>query len=113
MEDRICGDRHIREHLTIIPEDEERLLFPPPRLLGYVLEEKVWGRFLVDKLYPIVPTNDDEYKGSFWNELELEYQSKNLLMAYMQHHKAPGSRILGQATDNLGAKAFEVVEGKG
>jgi hypothetical protein len=94
-------------------KDQERFLFLPPRLLGYALKEKVWGQFLVDKLRPIVSTEDDEHQGPFWNELELEDESKKLPMSYMQHHKAPSSRIPGQITGSIDAKAFDIIEGKG
>ena len=91
-------------------EDETRLLFLPPRLLGYALKDKVWGQFLVDKLTRF---SLREQMDPFWGELQLEKESKELLMAYVKHHKAPSLRKSAQETGGIDSKAFDVIEGKG
>ena len=88
-------------------------MFLPPRLLGYALKEKIWGQFLVDKLEPISPVSEESKDGPFWKELQLDEDAKELLMAYMQHHKAPSSSKTGQTSVNKDAKAFDIIEGKG
>jgi hypothetical protein len=92
-------------------EEKERLQFLPPRLLGYALKEKVWGQFLVEKLTLIKPNVDKEKSGPFWTELELEEDAKRHLMAFVQHHRASGTRKAG--IDDAGGNAFDVIEGKG
>jgi hypothetical protein len=94
-------------------EDEGRLLLLPPRLLGYASKEKVWGQFLVDSLISINHTAEQAQNGSFWNELELDDESKKLLMAFVQRHRSSASREPGQSMASTDAKAFDVIEGKG
>jgi hypothetical protein len=81
-----------------IAENEERLRFLPPRLLGYALKEKIWGQFFVDKLTHINPVIEKRQKGPFWDELELEDESKRHLMALVQHRRASRLRKPGQRT---------------
>lgn len=92
-------------------EDQTRLLFLPPRLLGFALKEKVWGQFLVDKLERI--TGSREHKTPFWEELQLEQESKELLMAYVNNHHASDLRMPGDGTAGIDPRAFDVIEGKG
>jgi hypothetical protein len=94
-------------------EEQKRLQFLPPRLLGYALKEKVWGQFLVDKLEPISSTVDKDKSGPFWTELELEQEAKRHLMAFVQHHRASGLRKTGPGDASVDAKAFDIIEGKG
>ncbi|KAF2121017.1 P-loop containing nucleoside triphosphate hydrolase protein [Lophiotrema nucula] len=51
-----------------------------------------------------------ELREPFWDELQLEQESKDLLMAYVKYYKTPGFRKLGEEADT---KAFDVIEGKG
>ncbi|KAL9082277.1 MAG: hypothetical protein Q9165_008922, partial [Trypethelium subeluteriae] len=95
-------------------ENETRLLFLPPRLLGFALKDKVWGQFLVDNLTLLSFSDNQEQSDPFWGELQLENESKELLMAYVEHHRAPSSRgPSGQETSGTDSKAFDVIEGKG
>lgn len=91
-------------------ENEERLLFLPPRLLGFALKDKVWGQFLVTKLEPV--SGQREQVEPFWDELQLEKESKDLLMAFVRHHEARTLRSYGEE-EGIDAKAFDVIEGKG
>lgn len=85
-------------------KDEQRLLYLPPRLLGYALNDRVWGQFLVHKLNHISSAvEDDVKKGPFWDELELEDEHKDHLMAFVRHHRASTPH----------SKEFDIIEGKG
>lgn len=94
-------------------EDYERLVLLPPRLLGYASKEKIWGQFLVDNLMTINHNIEQAQAGPFRNELELDVESKQLLMAFVQHHRASASREPKQNMANSDAEAFDVIEGKG
>jgi hypothetical protein len=90
---------------------EDRLLFLPPRLLGYALKEKVWGQFLVNKLKRVDTSVTGDHAEAFNKELQLEEQSKKVLMAFVQHHKVPSVRR--GRNDGIDPKTFDIIEGKG
>lgn len=94
-------------------EDQVRLMYLPPRLLGFALKDKVWGQFLVDNLTPIGSADDREHMKPFEKELQLETESKEQLMALVAHHKASSSNKLGDGNDNIEANSVDVIEGKG
>ena len=106
-------DRSLNGLGKAFSEDETRLLFLPPRLLGFALKDKVWGQFLVDKLTRISFPDTREQTDLFWGELQLEEESKELLMAFVKYHEAPSLRKSGQESGGIDAKAFDVIEGKG
>lgn len=89
-------------------EDDTRLRFLPPRLLGYALNQKVWGQFLVNRLTrvpSITNPETDNTDDAFWKELQLERESKELLMAFIKHHNVQENRTF--------EKMFDIIEGKG
>jgi hypothetical protein len=94
-------------------EDEDRLLYLPPRLLGYAVNHKVWGQSSVEKLEVVSPTIDIDKNGPYWKELELEEESKNHLMAFVQHHRTWRDRKLTPGNENKAADNFDIIEGKG
>ncbi|KAF1969457.1 hypothetical protein BU23DRAFT_513104 [Bimuria novae-zelandiae CBS 107.79] len=94
-------------------EDEKRLQFLPPRLLGFALKEKVWGQFLVDNLTKVGFVDDTEHKDPFWEELQLRQEAKDQLMALVKFHKAPAMRKPNENTGGGSSKVFDVIEGKG
>lgn len=100
--------------------DDTRVRLLPPRLLGFALKEKVWGQFLVDNLTRIAPQDDENRKGPFWKDLELEKESKDLLWAFMQQHKVTAAlesanRNSNASPEELDAKkkSIDIIEGKG
>jgi hypothetical protein len=94
-------------------EDEDRLLYLPPRLLGYAVNHKVWGQFSVEKLEVVSPTIDIDKNGPYWKELELEEESKNHLMAFVQHHRTWRDRKPTPGNENKAADNLDIIEGKG
>ncbi|KAF3035289.1 hypothetical protein E8E12_001623 [Didymella heteroderae] len=101
-------------------KDPTRLQLLPPRLLGFALKEKVWGQFRVNNLTKVLPKDDKKQQGPFWTDLELDKESKDLLWAFMQHHKVTVSRNPAEKSNGLSleatetkAKAIDIIEGKG
>jgi DNA polymerase III delta prime subunit len=91
--------------------NEIRLMTLPPRLLGFILKDKVWGQFSVDKLTPIETTS---YSNPFWSELQLEDDSKRQLMALVKHHpKARKPTDKADHGNGIDSKSFDVIDGKG
>ncbi|KAJ8110721.1 hypothetical protein OPT61_g6504 [Boeremia exigua] len=92
--------------------DDTQLQLLPPRILGFAPKEKVWGQFIVENVTRTVPKDDKNREGSFWKDLELEKESKELLWAFMQQHKVTAT--LGSAeTHDAQSKSIDVIEGKG
>ncbi|KAF9699918.1 hypothetical protein EKO04_002676 [Ascochyta lentis] len=99
------------ENSSEFAESEDRLRFLPPRLLGYALKEKVWGQFLVNRLKRVDTSATGDHAVAFNKELQLEEQSKKVLMAFVQHHKVPSVRR--GRVDGIDPKTFDIIEGKG
>ena len=95
--------------------DDTRLRFLPPRLLGYALNQKVWGQFLVNRLARVASTTNpdtDNTDDAFWKELQLEQESKELLMAFIKHHNVQEKRNSDNAA-GIDDQTFDIIEGKG
>jgi hypothetical protein len=103
----------LSDHGKAFAEDERRFWFLPPRLLGFALKDKVWGQFLVDGLEHINVPPDWKGKNPFNDELQLEEGSKEMLMAYVDHHKASNRRNPELGISDVDSKALDIIEGKG
>lgn len=104
-------DRSLHGLGKAFSEDEIRLRYLPPRLLGFALKDKMWGQFLVDELTR-VPDRQEQME-PFWDELQLENESKELLMAFVKHHQAPSLQKFGPGAGGSDDKVLDIIEGKG
>lgn len=109
----VRGYEAIRENENTFAEDEIRLLFLPPRLLGFVLMEKSWAQFLVNDITMMSYADSEEKTNSFWQELQLNEDSKHQLMALVQFHKSSLQRQSGSATGTKDTRDLDIIEGKG
>lgn len=109
----VSQDRSLYDLRKSFSDVEARLLFLPPRLLGYGLKDKIWGQFQVDRLSRITSEQNAQLEEPFLKELQLEDDSKDLLMAYVKHHGSASLRKLGEESDRSYTKTFDIVEGKG
>ncbi len=69
------GERGGEHMVDEFAESDDRLLICPPRVLGYVLSQKIWGQFCVKDIQPL----QNEASDLFEEELELESDKKLLL----------------------------------
>lgn len=97
----------------VFAQEGERLVYLPPRLLGFALEQKVWGQFLVDKIIDTEQGDDPAQSEPFWKDLQLEESTKKLLMAFVNNHASSRLRRTGSETGSKGAETLDVIEGKG
>lgn len=91
-------------------DNKERLLYLPPKLLGFALERKQWCQFLVDNISR--PARTEEHMKPFWEELQLKKSNKELLVALVKYRRS-STRHGSDDTNVSDAKTFDVVEGKG
>ncbi|KAL8907852.1 MAG: hypothetical protein Q9207_001176 [Kuettlingeria erythrocarpa] len=85
---------------------EERLLFCPPKVLGYVLAKKIWGQFRVKDAIPCV--SDEKSTSLFETKLELDDRHKKLLKAFIDNHESARKQ-----TSHSANKVTDIIEGKG
>ncbi|KAL9024103.1 MAG: hypothetical protein Q9196_006759, partial [Gyalolechia fulgens] len=85
---------------------EERLLFCPPKILGYVLTKKIWGQFRVKDANPC--QYDENLTSLFETKLELEDRNKKLLKAFIDNHENARRQ-----TSHSTKKVTDLIEGKG
>ncbi|KAF7532969.1 hypothetical protein G7054_g7499 [Neopestalotiopsis clavispora] len=86
--------------------EEEQLMLCPPRVLGYILQDKIWAQFLVDGIEEI---DEDGSQNAFDDRLVLSEASnldrKAILMGLVKSHYAAYSDNMYQLED--------IVPGKG
>lgn len=77
----------------------------PPKVLGYALKQKMWAQFKISNLKRSSKTNK---KNPFEEDLQLEKENKEILMAYVANHEA--SKRQRQGT---GPEISDVISDKG
>ena len=100
------------QHKSFIA-DEDRLLFLPPRLLGFALEKKFWGQFKVNDLTRTNLTATQDQLDPFWKELQLDNDAKDRLMAYVEFHSNSRQQAIANASESIDAESFDIIEDKG
>jgi hypothetical protein len=92
-------------------DDDERLLLLPPRLLGFYIKDNMWGQFLVDGLAPIQGPPHPENGHPFNDELQLDREQKDLLLALVEQHSS--SQRNNNSSRSMQPSKFDIIEGKG
>ena len=86
--------------------EDDQYMICPPRVLGYVMDRKMWAQLNVNEVRPVdlIGTED-----TFENKLELDEDIRELLKGLVVHHEG------GKSKDKSGKlRGIEdVVEGKG
>ncbi len=109
-EAEVMDETDSKEANKAFGDEGDRLLYLPPRLLGFALGRKQWAQFLVDNIHMLA--KDKERKKAFAEQLQLEESAKQILLALVQHHRSPTAP--GTSANNAAnLKSFDVVEGKG
>jgi SpoVK/Ycf46/Vps4 family AAA+-type ATPase len=86
----------------------------PPRVLGYILKEKVWAQFKL-KLCKGGKNQDGEGKDFFRDQLQLGQNFKDILLACVNNHDSSRSNRHGvfEKTQDGVPGSLDVIEGKG
>jgi hypothetical protein len=71
------------EDTSIGENDADYYMLLPPRLLGFFLQSKFWGQFMVES------TTEGSSAGSFafMNYLQLDSRAKQMILALLEHHE--------------------------
>ncbi|KAK4631369.1 hypothetical protein CLAFUW4_03719 [Fulvia fulva] len=95
--------------------DEEMLVLLPPKLLGFVLKSKIWAQFAVDKMQRTYLRGSLELTKAFDEELQLNEDDKDLLLALVNGHQAllPQFEGSGPGIPGHNNQGTDVIEGEG
>ncbi|MCJ1244500.1 hypothetical protein MMC30_001698 [Trapelia coarctata] len=90
--------------------DEEfeplQLMMCPPRVLGYVIERKMWAQLRVEDVKPVENVNGPD---TFDEKLKLEPNTKDMLRDLVTNHEAGKQSKDGKRTKGI----QDVIQGKG
>lgn len=92
-------------------DNEERLSMLPPRLLGFALKKSLWCQFSVDKATRVNLEQTRETE-PFERELQLDPESKRLVMALVKEHESHRSALSSSIGGPVDAKAFDINRGQ-
>lgn len=98
-----------KEVSEVFGEDELRLMLCPPRVLGYVLKEKVWAQFRVADVTQLDSKSESTDKSYFEKDLQLDQDHKRLLLAFVRNHQFTRSSADSAAPQ----RSLDVIQGKG
>lgn len=95
-------------------DSDERLMMCPPRVLGYALKGKFWAQFQIQSC-GIDTGASDEQKKYFAEQLQLNQDYKDMLLAFVNSHQlSAGSNISSvEGAKASPAQSLDVIEGKG
>lgn len=93
-------------------EDEERLLFCPPKILGYALKEKHWSQFRIQDVKELDRKADTVEKKFFDKDLQLNPEYKELLLGFVNSHQSV-VRLQDSGSAPRSSTSFDPIEGKG
>ena len=97
--------RHQAKRAEKNPNDEDLLLFPP-RFLGYLMKEKLWGQFSVDQ----TANAQGKRPSVFKDKLELDDEYKGMIRALVDQHEGQSQE---QADEDVQVKDVVADKGKG
>lgn len=88
-----------------LTDDHKRLL--PPMVYGFVLRTRRWGTFDIDELKTL------NYDNSNWDDLVVEKETKETVLALVDDHERPNSLPGASAKMDSVLSSVELVQGKG
>jgi SpoVK/Ycf46/Vps4 family AAA+-type ATPase len=93
-------------------EDNDRLAMCPPRVLGYILKDKLWAQFKLKSC--IESRNQDSGSRHFFrDQLQLAKNFKDMLLACVNNHDSVRTTASSERAQNGASKTLDVIEGKG
>ena len=93
-------------------KDEERLLFCPPKILGYALQEKLWAQFRIKDVKELDRKADTAEKGFFNKELQLDQKYKDLLLGFVNNYESV-VKLQDGDEEPRSTTSFDPIDGKG
>ena len=78
----------------------------PPRVLGYVIERKMWAQLQVDEVKPVRNENASD---TFDKKLQLEEETKDIIKNLVTNHEQGKEEKNGKRTKGI----QDLVQGKG
>ncbi|KAK3720007.1 hypothetical protein LTR37_004130 [Vermiconidia calcicola] len=92
---------------------DEYLLRCPPKVLGYVLDQKIWGQFLIKDLKDSQTATETRDKEYFNTDLQLDTKYKDYLLAYIGHHEESFRKPQYGTDQSKDSRDLDVIKGKG